>query len=395
MNPTGISNASCYISMWQDISQNIRAKLDELRGALSFAPAWAVSFIILVTAFIVAWLIHAAALVALRRLLRGRRPYLRTIVEATKNQTRLALLLLALAIALPTTPLGYGAEIVLARFLVLATICLFGWIAMTVLNIGANLYLLRFRIDVEDNLLARKHITQVRVLMRVLDTVIVLLTLGFALMTFEAVRQYGVSLFASAGVAGIVFGLAAQPVLSNLIAGVQLAVTQPIRLEDAVTVQNEYGWIEEITATYVVIRLWDLRRLIVPLNFFIQQPFYNWTRQAAANMGTVLLYLDYTAPIDRIRDKAAELIAQSKQWTGKLVNVQVTNTSPQGIEVRVLLTAQSAANTSDLCAEVREKLIGFLQREHPEALPRRRNEVVESRARNKDEPSEAQGSRNA
>ena len=395
MNPAGISNASCCISMWQDISQNLRAKLDELRGALSFAPAWAVSFIILVTAFIVAWLIHAAALVALRRLLRGRRPYLRTIVEATRNQTRLALLLLAFAIALPTTPLGYDTEIVLARFLVLATICLFGWIAMTVLNIGANLYLLRFRIDVEDNLLARKHITQVRVLMRVLDTVIVLLTLGFALMTFEAVRQYGVSLFASAGIAGVVFGLAAQPVLSNLIAGVQLAVTQPIRLEDAVAVQNEYGWIEEITATYVVIRLWDLRRLIVPLNFFIQQPFYNWTRQAAANMGTVLLYLDYTAPIDRIRDKAAELIAQSKQWTGKLVNVQVTNTSPQGIEVRVLLTAQSAANTSDLCAEVREKLIGFLQREHPEALPRRRNEVVEPRARNKDEPSEAQGSRNA
>jgi small-conductance mechanosensitive channel len=395
MNPASISNASCYISMWQDASQNLRAKLDEFRGALSFAPAWAVSFIILVTAFIVAWLIHAAALVLLRRLLRGRRPYLRTIVEATKNQTRLALLLLALAIALPTTPLGYGTEIVLARFLVLATICLFGWIAMTVLNIGANLYLLRFRIDVEDNLLARKHITQVRVLMRVLDTVIVLLTLGFALMTFEAVRQYGVSLFASAGVAGVVFGLAAQPVLSNLIAGVQLAVTQPIRLEDAVTVQNEYGWIEEITATYVVIRLWDLRRLIVPLNFFIQQPFYNWTRQAAANMGTVLLYLDYTAPIDRIRDKAAELIAQSKQWTGKLVNVQVTNTSPQGIEVRILLTAQTAANTSDLCAEVREKLIGFLQREHPEALPRRRNEGVEPPARNTDEPSEAHGSRNA
>jgi small-conductance mechanosensitive channel len=375
------------IFMWQDIAQNLQAKLDEFRGALSFAPAWAVSFIILVVAFIVAWLSHAAALVVLRRLLRGRRPYLRTILEATKNPTRLALLLLALAIALPTTPLGYDTEIILARVLVLATICLLGWIALTVLNIGANLYLLRFRIDVEDNLLARKHITQVRVLMRVLDTVIVLLTFGFALMTFDAVRQYGVSLFASAGVAGVVFGLAAQPVLSNLIAGVQLAVTQPIRIEDAVTVQNEYGWIEEITATYVVIRLWDLRRLIVPLNYFIQQPFYNWTRQAAANMGTVLLHLDYTAPIDRIRDKATELIAQSKQWTGKLVNVQVTNTSPQGIEVRVLLTAQTAANTSDLCAEVREKLIGFLLREHPEALPRRRNEAVESAARKNSEPT--------
>jgi small-conductance mechanosensitive channel len=190
-------------------------------------------------------------------------------------------------------------------------------------------------------------------------------------------------------VAGVVFGLAAQPVLSNLIAGVQLAVTQPIRLEDAVTVQNEYGWIEEITATYVVIRLWDLRRLIVPLNYFIQQPFYNWTRQAAANMGSVLLYLDYAAPIDRIRQKAVELVAQSKEWTGKVINVQVTNTTAQAIEVRVLLSADSAANTSNLCAEVREKLIGFLQREHPEALPRRRTEFMETPARSSSEPAAA------
>jgi small-conductance mechanosensitive channel len=311
------------------------------------------------------------------RLLRDRRPYLQTILNATKNPTRLALLVLVLAIVLPSAPFGPDTETVLARLLVLATICLVGWVALTVLQIAANLYLLRFRIDVEDNLLARKHVTQVRVLVRVLDTVIILVTIGFGLMTFDTVRQFGVSLFASAGVAGVVFGLAAQPVLSNLIAGVQLAVTQPIRLEDAVTVQNEYGWIEEITATYVVIRLWDLRRLIVPLNYFIQQPFYNWTRQAAANLGTVLLYLDYTAPIDRIRQKAIELVAQSEQVRGNVVNVQVTNTSAQAIEVRVLLTAASAAKTSDLCAEVREKLIVFLQREYPEALPRRRTEIVE------------------
>jgi small-conductance mechanosensitive channel len=190
-----------------------------------------------------------------------------------------------------------------------------------------------------------------------------------------------VSLFASAGVAGVVFGIAAQPVLSNLIAGVQIAITQPIRLEDAVTVQNEYGWIEEISATYVVIRLWDLRRLIVPLNFFIQQPFYNWTRQAAANVGAVLLHLDYTAPIDRIREKSVEIVARSQQRSGKIINVQVTNTTAQAIEVRVLLSAANPGSTSDLCAEVREKLVGFLQRKHPEALPRQRNEVIEVPAR--------------
>ncbi len=367
--------------MGQDFLQNIQIKLIDFGNALSFVPPWAVSLIILAGALAAAWLIHAAILASLNRLFHGRRPYLQTILRATKNPTRLALLLVALAIALPTAPLEPDTTSLLVRVLALTTICLLGWIALTVVHIGSDLYLLNFRIDVEDNLLARKHLTQVRVLMRALDTVIVLVTLGFALMTFAAVRQYGVSLFASAGAAGVVFGLAAQPVLSNMIAGIQIAVTQPIRLEDAVTVQNEYGWIEEINATYVVIRLWDLRRLIVPLNFFIQQPFYNWTRHAAANMGYVLLYLDYAAPIERIREKAKEIVTGSQQGTGRVVNVQVTNASAQTIEVRVLLSADNAANTSNLCAEVREKLIGFLQREHPEALPRSRSETVNPSAR--------------
>jgi small-conductance mechanosensitive channel len=291
--------------------------------------------------------------------------------------------LIALAIALPTAPLDPETKGILARCLGLATICLIGWIAMTALHIGAGLYLQRFRIDVEDNLSARKHITQVRVLLRALDTVIVLVTLGFALMTFDAVRQYGVSLFASAGVAGVVFGLAAQPVLSNLIAGVQLAVTQPIRLEDAVTVQNEYGWIEEINATYVVIRLWDLRRLIVPLNHFIQQPFYNWTRQAAATLGRVLLYLDYTTPVDVVRQKAIELVAQSGKDNAKVTSVQVTNTSAQAIEVQILVNSNSAATTGNVCADLREQLIAFLQRDYPTALPRQRSETVELPGRTK------------
>jgi small-conductance mechanosensitive channel len=260
-----------------------------------------------------------------------------------------------------------------------ATICLLGWMAITALHICANLFLMNFRVDIQENILARKHVTQVRVLVRALDTLIILVTAGFALMTFDAVRQYGVSLFASAGVAGVVFGLAAQPVLSNLIAGIQLAVTQPIRLEDAVTVQNEYGWIEEITATYVVIRLWDLRRLIVPLTYFIQQPFYNWTRQSATTMGSVLLYLDYAAPVEVIRKKALELVAEVKHENVKVTSVQVTNTTAQAIEVRVLVNSDSPATTSNVCAALREQLIAYLQREHPEALPRSRSESVEAR----------------
>jgi small-conductance mechanosensitive channel len=251
--------------MWQNILQSFQQELNKLSDTFSFAPAWAIWGTLLVGIFAVAVLVHAAALAFLARMVRQRRPYLKSILTATKNPTRLALLLIALAAALPTAPLGPDGRLIFVRCLLLGTICLIGWTAISVLHIGANLYLRNFRIDIPDNLLARKHVTQVRVLVRVLDIIIVLLTLGFALMTFDTVRQYGISLFASAGIAGVVFGLAAQPVLSNLIAGIQLALTQPIRLEDAVTVQNEYGWIEEITATYVVIRLWDLRRLIVPL----------------------------------------------------------------------------------------------------------------------------------
>ena len=372
--------------MWQNIAKSFQTELNDLSNALSFAPAWAIWAALLVVVLVVACLVHAGVLAFLHRLFRSRRPYLNRVIDATKNPIRLALLLLALAIALPTAPLGPDGKFIFVHCLVLGTICLIGWISLKALHVGANLYLRNFRVDVPDNLLARKHVTQVRVLVRVLDTIVVLLTLGFALMTFDTVRQYGISLFASAGVAGVIFGLAAQPVLSNLIAGIQLAMTQPIRLEDAVTVQNEYGWVEEITATYVVIRLWDLRRLIVPLNYFIQHPFYNWTRQAGANIGSVLLYLDYTAPIDRIRDKAVELVGQTEQPDGKLVNVQVTNTSAEAIELRLLVTAASVGDTSNLCAELREKLIGFLQREYPEALPRRRHQIIELAGRQLDKP---------
>jgi len=379
--------------MWRDLVQSTQSALSALGNALSFAPLWAVSLVLLVGATAAAWSLHAAILAVLRRLLRGRRPYLRSILDATRNPMRFGLLLAALAIALPTAPLGSDTKSVIARLLALGAIALLGWMAMTALHLAANLYLMRLRIDVEDNLLARKHLTQVRVLMRVLDTVIVLATLGLALMTFDAVRQYGVSLFASAGVAGVVFGLAAQPVLSNLIAGVQLAITQPIRLEDAVTVQNQYGWIEEITATYVVIRLEDQRRMIVPLNFFIQQPFYNWTRRAAPTIGNIVLYLDYAAPVDVIRNKATEIIAEAKQGNAKVTSVQVANASTEAIEVHILVDSDSAAATGNVSVDLREKLIAFLQREHPEALPRRRYEAAGKTALQSEEARELRSSR--
>ena len=296
---------------------------------------------------------------------------------------------------MPTTPLTAGTAEILARLLGLATICLLGWIALTVLHIAADVYLLRFRMDVEDNLLARKHVTQVRVLERVLDMVIVLITVGLALMTFDAVRQYGVTLFASAGVAGIVAGLAARPVLTNFLAGIQLAVAQPIRIDDAVIVENESGNIEEITFSYVVVRLWDLRRMVVPLSYFIEKPFQNWTRTGGELIGSVFFYVDHTAPVDVIRKKLAEIVAQSKLCNGKVVSLQVSDCKDTTIELRALVSANNASATWDLRCEVREKLIDFLRREYPSALPRRRyeNETPEKGEATSDETPDIRAAR--
>jgi small-conductance mechanosensitive channel len=206
--------------------------------------------------------------------------------------------------------------------------------------------------------------------------VIALVTIGLALMTFDAVRQYGVTLFASAGVAGIVAGLAARPVLTNFLAGVQLAIAQPIRIDDAVIVENEWGNVEEITFSYVVVRLWDLRRMVVPLSYFIEKPFQNWTRQSSAMLGSIILEVDYTAPVDRIRDKLNEIVHGNPLWDGKVVSLQVTDCKTSTMELRALVSARSSGTVFDLRCQVREKLIAFLQQEHPGALPRQRADVA-------------------
>lgn len=347
-----------------------------IRAAMGWAPDNVVGALILALAAALGLAVHRGVTWLLRRLAR-RHQFAMTFIAQSRRLTLVALIIATVLIALPATPFDSDTKTLLAKVLALGTVVVVGWAVIVAANIAANIYLLRFRVDVADNLLARKHVTQVRVLMRVVDTLLILVTAGAALMTFESVRQYGVSLFASAGVAGIIAGLAARPLLSNLLAGIQLAMTQPIRIDDAVVVENEWGQVEEITSTYVVIRLWDWRRLVVPLTYFIEKPFQNWTREGSAIIGTILLHLDYTAPIDRIRMKARELAQQSKLWDGKVVNVQVTDATEKTIEVRILLSAASASTAWDLRCEVREKLIDFLQREYPEALPHRRQQIME------------------
>ena len=355
---------------------SLRAALTWIKDLLNWLPEPVVALLILGIAVLLALALHRWASKLVRRTIAGRYPFIFSVFSQTHGLTKAALLILAMIVAIPVAPLPPETAALLARLMAVAVIGLIGWAAMIALHIAADLYLRRFRLDIDDNLLARKHNTQVRVLARTIDVLLIMLTLSAALMTFPAVRQYGVSLFASAGVAGIVAGLAARPVLSNLMAGVQLAMTQPIRLYDAVIVENEYGTIEEITSTYVVVKLWDLRRMIVPLTYFIEKPFQNWTRESSTLIGTVLIYVDYRAPVAAMRKAAEDIVRASSRWDGRVFNVAVTDFKHDTMEVRILASGATSGKVFDLRCEIREKLIEVLQRDHPASLPRQRTEIA-------------------
>ncbi len=339
---------------------------------LAVLPPWLVSLALMILAVLVALAVHAAGVAIARRLLSRRDEFWRALVMRTRRPTRLALVAVGLGLAAGLAPLTEGQRVLFGHGLVIAVILLLGWIVLTGLDIGAALYLRGFKVDVEDNLIARKHLTQVRILKRALATLVVILTIGLALMTISGVRQWGISLLAAGGAAGIILGLALQPLLSNLIAGIIIATTQPIRIDDAVIVEKEWGWIEEINATYVVVRLWDWRRMVLPLTYFMSTPFQNWTRESASLIGTAMFYVDYAAPVDAMRAKLDEIVKASPLWDGKVISLQVTDLRERVMEVRCLASARNAPQTFDLRCIVREQMVAFLKAEHPEALPRDR-----------------------
>jgi small-conductance mechanosensitive channel len=229
--------------------------------------------------------------------------------------------------------------------------------------------------DLADNLQARRIQTQARVLARIAHGAVLVTGLAFILMTFPRARQLGTSLLASAGVAGLILGIAARSVFSNLLAGLQIALAQPIRIDDVLIIEGEWGRVEEITSTYVVLKIWDERRLIVPLQWFIEHPFQNWTRRGAEILGTVFLWVDYALPVEPIRQEARRLCEGSADWDQRVCIVQVTDASERAMQLRILVSSASSGQNFDLRCRVREGLIDFIQREHPEALPRVRTQI--------------------
>lgn len=226
-----------------------------------------------------------------------------------------------------------------------------------------------------DNLQARRIHTQTRVLSRIAMGAVLVAGVAFALMTFPGARQLGASLLASAGVAGLVAGIAARSVFGNLIAGLQIALSQPFRIDDVLIIEGEWGRVEEITGTYVVLRIWDERRLIIPLQWFVEHPFQNWTRNSAELLGTVFLSVDYSLPLEPLRQEAQRVCEASPDWDKRVCLVQVTDATERSMQLRVLVSSASSGQNFDLRCAVREALIAFIQREHPESLPRLRADV--------------------
>jgi len=305
----------------------------------------------------------------------------KVIVPILGHSLRLAVPLLGIILLLPLLKLpenwmwmsekGFGILLILALSILI----------VRGVNAIQQALLSRHRMDVPDNLPARRIYTQVSVIRKIIVTTVVIIATGSVLMLFDPVRQFGTSILASAGIAGVVLGFAAQKTLGNVLAGIQIALTQPLLIDDIVVVEGEFGQIEEITLTYVTVRTWDLRRLVLPITYFIEKPFQNWSRVSTELLGTVILYLDYQVPLGELRKELKRLVENNPKWDRRVCGLQVTNTTQSTIEVRALVSGTDPGKTFDLRCEVREGLIEFLRRDYPESLPRVRNVDV-------DEPSE-------
>jgi len=265
-----------------------------------------------------------------------------------------------------------------SHFLTLLIIGCLTWIVGIGLRFIREIIMLRYDIGEKDNLKARRVYTQLRLMGRILWFIVLLIGLAVALMTFESIRNVGLSLFASAGVAGIIIGFSAQRLIATVIAGFQIAISQPIRIDDVVVVEGEWGKVEEISLTYVVINIWDKRRLVLPTTYFMEKPFQNWSRTSAEIMGTVFIYTDYSVPFDELRKELTRILESDQNWDGKVNVLQVTNATEKTVEVRALMSSPDSGAAWDLRVRVREALITFLQKNYPECLPRTRVEMVGS-----------------
>lgn len=330
---------------------------------------------ILAGALLVAFLAHSVLFRMLNRIDgRGSRAA-KSLIRLSRRPSNAVFLIISTLSTVQFLPLSPDAIVSVKRLLTLGLIAAIAWLTVSVTEVIEDLLQIHYRIDVPDNLNARKMLTRIRVFRRVLVMLIAGLTVTAMLMTFPSLRRLGTSILASAGLAGLIAGIAARPTLSNLIAGLQVALSEPVSLDDVVVVEGEWGRIEEITTTYVVVRIWDERRLVLPLTYFITNPFQNWTRTTADLLGTVYLYTDYTVPVEEVRQELGRILKSSGMWDGKTWGLQVTDAKKDTLELRALMSASDSSNAWDLRCHVRERLVEYLQKNCPNSLPKVRAEI--------------------
>lgn len=332
---------------------------------------------------IVAGLItHACAFIALKRMAaRGHNLLEDSITRHCAAPLRIIFPLLVLDIVMPSLKIHVAIDDLIQHVIALLLIAAVAWLIICTMLVAEDVLVERFRLDVPDNLRARRVRTQFEVFRRVASVAVFVIALGVSLTTFKWANTLGDTVLASAGIVGLAASITARPTIENLIAGLQIALTEPIRLEDVVIANGEWGQVEEITTTYVVVRAWDLRRVILPISYFIQTPFQNWTRKTADLMAYVYLYLDYTMPIEPLRLEFTRILTSSYLWDKKVNVLQVSEASEHTIQVRALMSTADSTSAWDLRCEVREKLLEFIQKNYPQCLPRNRNELPEIQAR--------------
>lgn len=280
--------------------------------------------------------------------------------------------LLAAAITLPLLPITPAALEVLRRVMEIVLILTFAWVLVKAVEIFEDVFLEKYQISKTDNYRERKLLTQLQFVRRLVTIGIVVVAVSMILISFETVRRLGTGILTSAGILGIIVGFAAQRSIANLLAGFQIAFTQPLRLDDVIVVEGEFGRVEEITLTYIVLRLWDARRLVLPINYFIEKPFQNWTRSTTDIIGSVFFHADYSLPVEEVRAELKRILDNTDLWDKKVWALQVTDAKERTIEVRAIMSAANASRAFDLRCLVREQLIGFVQKKHPQSLPKTR-----------------------
>ncbi len=339
---------------------------------------WILSIGILFAAVLLGVIVHWIGLHIVARIARRTSQLLHdSILRHCSGPSRIIFPFIFLYLCLPSLEFSKSVIEVMGDLIFVLFIVSVAWLFIRLIYVLEDMVIVKYDIRLADNLRARRIHTQFGIVKRILIVIIVIFAITAVLMSFEKFRSVGTGILASAGLLGLVVGLAAQRILGNLLAGIQIAVTQPIRLDDVVIVENEWGRVEEISLTYIVIRLWDLRRLILPISYFIEKPFQNWTRATADILGTVLFYVDYSVPVQQIREELVRILKGSDLWDGKSWSLDVTNTSEHAVELRALMSSRNSDTLWRLRCEVREKLIEFIQRAYPHALPKVRAQVEE------------------